>query len=186
MTQPDVQHGTVEGFRLHKHYEADPCPACKAAMEALLDGVRRLQASVRGQIPQPAPEPPFTRVMLAKRRELAAVERVPPPPLPPVVLAAEPCVGLESWMPSAPRTNLKNFRSAGWQARLTRAAGPRISANGVVPQGKEVVYTVCLAAQKEQQRIIMTWQFTGEKWVLDDILHNRLGVIKSNKLKEIL
>lgn len=186
MTQPGVQHGTIEGFRLHKRWEGEPCPACKAAMEAFLASVRALQASVRGQIPTPAPTPPFTRVMLAKRRELAAVERVPPPPLPPVVLAAEACVGLESWMPSAPRTNLKNFRAAGWQARLTRAAGPRIAASGVVPEGKEVVYTVCLAAQKGTDRVIMTWEFKDGKWPLDDILHNRLGVIKSNKLKEIL
>jgi hypothetical protein len=193
MTQPEVQHGTPEGFRLHKRWEGEPCPACKAAMEGLLAAVRALQASVRGSLGPVAPAMPFSAYQRTKWPERRAAERAaelaehpPLPPLPPVVLAAEPCVGLESWMPSAPRTNLKNFRSAGWQARLTRAAGPRIAANGVVPAGKEVVYTVCLAAQKEQQRVIMTWQFTGEKWVLDDILHNRLGVIKSNKLKEIL
>jgi hypothetical protein len=181
-----TEHGTVEGFRLHRRWEAQPCPACQAAMDALLAGVRAFQASVRGTLPVPAPQPPFTQVMLAKRRELAAVERVPPEPLPPVVTPATPCVGLESWMPSAPRTNLKNFRAAGWEARLTRAAGPRIAASGVVPEGKEIVYTVALAAQKGRDRVIMTWQYDGEKWPLDDILHNRLGVIKSNKLKEIL
>lgn len=181
-----TDHGTVEGYRLHRRWEAQPCPSCKAAMEALLAQVRIFQAQVRGTMAPPAPRTPFTQVMLAKRAELAAVERVPPPPLPPVVVPATPCVGLESWLPSAPRSNLKAFRKAGWEARLTRAAGPRISANGVVPEGKEVVYTVALAAQKGSDRIIMVWEFRDGKWPLDDILHNRLGVIKSNKLKEIL
>lgn len=186
MTQPNVQHGTPEGFRLHRRWEAQPCPECQAAMDRLLAGVRVFRQRVSGRMPTPAPKPPFTQVMLAKRRELAAVERVPPEPLPPVVELATPCVGLESWMPSAPRSNLKRFRSAGWQARLTRAAGPRIAANGLVPPGKEVVYTIALAAQKGDERVIMTWQHTGEKWVLDDILHNRRGSIKTNELKEIL
>jgi hypothetical protein len=182
----EVQHGTVEGFRKHKHWGGTPCPPCQGSMDALLGRVRALQAAVRGTIAAPAPKPAFTAVMLAKRRELAAAERPAPAPLPPVVVPATPCVGLESWMPQAPRTNLKAFRKAGWEARLTRAAGPRIAANGAVPAGKEVVYTIALAGQKGTERIIMLWQYDGEKWKLDDVLHNRRGVIKSTDLKEIL
>ena len=34
----------------------------------------------------------------------------------------------------------------------------------------------------------MVWQFDGatEKWKLDEVLHNRRGIIKSTDLKEIL
>lgn len=181
-----VQHGTPEGFRLHKKLEHEPCPSCKAAMAQLLANVRAYQASVRGTMPIPAPQPAFTRVMLAKRQELADMEREPPPPLPPVVIPATPCVGLESWMPSAPRSNLKRFRKAGWEARLTRAAGPRIAASGMVPEGKEVVYTVALAAQKGDERIVMVWEHKDGKWPLDTMLYNKRGVIKSTDLKEIL
>jgi len=185
---PDVQHGTVEGYRLHRHWEAQPCPSCQAAMDALLARVRAFQTAIRGTTPTPEPKPAFTTVMLAKRRELAAAERPAPVPLPPVVMPATPCVGLESWMPQAPRTQLKAFRKAGWEARLTRAAGPRIAANGTVPTGKEVVYTIALAGQKGSERIVMVWQFDGatEKWKLDEVLHNRRGIIKSTDLKEIL
>lgn len=179
-----TDHGTPEGFRLHKKLEHQPCPACQAAMDQLLDGVRRFRASV---VVGPV-EPPlnFSRHMLAKRAELAAVERVPPPPLPPVALPATVLVGLESWLPSSPRSNLKRFRAAGWQARLTRAAGPRIAANGTVPPGKEVVYTIALAAQKGTDRVVMTWEYSGDSWKLDDVFHNRRGIIKSGDLKEIL
>ncbi len=89
-------------------------------------------------------------------------------------------------MPSSPRDNLKRFRAAGWRARLTRAAGPRIGANGLVPPGKEVVYTVALAAQKGDERVVMVWQMVGDSWKLDDTIHNKRGMIKSTDLKEIL
>lgn len=181
-----TDHGTPEGFRLHKKLEHEPCPSCRIAMVQLLDGVRRYQAAVRGTMPVVPPRPAFTQVMLAKRRELAAVERVPPPSLPPVVVPATSLVGLESWLPSAPRSNLKSFRKAGWEARLTKAAGPRIAANGVVPEGKEVVYTVALAAQKADHRIVMIWEHKDGKWPLDVVLYNKRGVIKSTDLKEIL
>lgn len=181
-----TQHGTPEGFRLHKRLEHQPCPACEAAMAALLERVRQFRAAVAASTPPQPARPPFTRVILTKRRELAAVERVPPPALPPVTVPATRCTGLEAWMPSAPRTNLKNFRKAGWGARLTRAAGPRIAANGAVPAGKEAVYTVALAAQKAGQRVVMVWEYKNGKWKLDDTLHNRRGVVKSTDLKEIL
>lgn len=177
-------HGTPEGFRLHKRLEHQPCPACEAAMTTLLNQVRRFRDAVVTP-PQPA-RPPFTQVMLARRRELAAVERTPPPALPPVKIPATRCTGLESWMPSAPRSKLKAFRSTGWAAQLTRAAGPRIAANGTVPSGKECVYTVALAAQKGAERIVMVWEHKDGRWKLDDAIHNRRGVVKSTDLKEIL
>jgi hypothetical protein len=192
----DVKHGTPEGFRLHKKLEHDPCSSCAAAMTSLLDGDRRFRASVRG-----VPVPPelhrtnfsaYQRSMWPQRRaaERAAelVEHPPLPPLPPVVTPAEPLVGLESWLPSSPRSNLKAFRAAGWQARLTRAAGPRIAANGIAPPGKEVVYTIALAAQRADQRVVMVWEFTpsDNKWKLDDSIHNRRGMFKTTDLKEIL
>lgn len=192
---PDVplQHGTVEGFRYHKKLEAVPCPACRWAMDQLLASVRAFQTQVAGTIGPVAPAVPFSthqRAMWPQRREAERAaelaEHPPPPPLPPVVLPATPCTGLETWMPSAPRSNLKKFRAAGWEARLTRAAGPRIGANGLVPPGKEVVYTVALAAQKGRERVVLVWELKGESWKLDSAMHNQRGMIKSNDLKEIL
>jgi hypothetical protein len=181
-----VTHGTPEGFRLHKRLEHEPCPACRSAMDQLLSRVRAYRSQVARSLGPVDPPLAFTRRMLEVRREMAARERTPAPPLPPVVVPATACVGMESWMPAAPRTNLKKFRQAGWQARLTRAAGPRIAANGTVPAGKEVVYTVALAAKKGDEKVVMVWQYDGEKWKLDDILHNKRGLIKSTDLKEIL
>lgn len=184
-----TDHGTPEGFRLHKKLEHEPCPSCRIAMVQLLDGVRRYRASLQRSLDPVAPAVPFSahqRTKWADRRAAEKAEIEPLPELPPVVIPATPCVGLESWMPSAPRSNLKNFRKAGWEARLTRAAGPRIAANGVVPPGKEVVYTVALAAQKADHRIVMIWEHKDGKWPLDVVLYNKRGVIKSTDLKEIL
>lgn len=181
-----TQHGTPEGFRLHKRLEHQPCSSCEAAMAALLDRVRQFRGAVVAATPPQPARPPFTRVMLAKRKELAAARRTPPPALPPVKIPATRCTGLESWMPSAPRSKLKAFREAGWTAQLTRAAGPRIAANGTVPAGKECVYTVALAARRGAERVVMVWEHGDGKWKLDDAVHNRRGVIKSTDLKEIL
>src|SRR5690606_6439854 len=96
------------------------------------------------------------------------------------------CSGDEPWMPRSPKTWLKKFRAAGWWVRLTRAGGPRIDAKGVVAPGKEVVWTIALAAARGDQRLVMLWEFDGEKWGLDDVVHNVRGVLKSTDVKEIL
>jgi hypothetical protein len=189
----DPAHGTIEGFRLHKRNEHPPCPACIAARDALLEHVRVVRRVAQANLGPVAPLPNFSAYQRTRWPQKRAAERAidlaehpPPPPLPPVVLKAEPCVGLESWMPQSPRTNLKAFRKAGWEARLTRAAGPRINALGLVPPGKEVVYTIALAAQKGSERVVMVWEYKDPDWKLDSVMHNQRGVIKSTDLKEIL
>lgn len=185
----DTQHGTPEGFRLHKKREHEPCPACQWAMDQLLAGVRAFQPIARAAVGHVPPAVPFSahqRSRWAERRAAELAEQEPLPELPPVAIPATPCTGLETWMPQSPRTNLKAFRKAGWQVRLTRAAGPRIAANGIVPPGKEVVYTVALAAQKGDQRVVMVWEHKNGAWPLDGVMHNRRGMIKSTDLKEIL
>lgn len=182
-----TDHGTPEGFRLHRRLESRPCAACAQAMRDLIDSIGQIrEEAARSAVAQPVREP-FTRVMLRKRAEAReAQQAVVAPSLPPVQIPATECVGTEPWMPRAPRSQLKAFRKAGWAARITRAAGPRIAANGTVPEGKEVVYTLAVAAVRGAERIAMVWMYDGAKWKLDIALHNRLGKITSTEVREII
>lgn len=188
---PRAVCGTPEGFRLHKKLEQEPCGACSQAMGQLLTAVRGFRAAVVGAPDVAARARDTTTLQFsAHQRALRAAQRaaepprVEPPPAP--AMPATACSGDEPWMPRSPKTWLKKFRAAGWWVRLTRAGGPRIDAKGVVAPGKEVVWTIALAAARGDQRLVMLWEFDGEKWGLDDVIHNVRGVIKSTDIKEIL
>lgn len=113
-------------------------------------------------------------------------EREPMPPLPPVVVPATECRGDESWMPSSPKSIAKRARAGGWWVRITRAIGPRVDAHGTVPEGREQVATIAVAAARGTDRLVWVWKYQttpakGWHWKLDEVFWNREGLIDNNK-----
>lgn len=112
------------------------------------------------------------REAVARQARIAALS--PPPPS----LPREAVDPAASWVPLSPRSNYRAAVRHGWEARLTRAIGPRIAANGKVPNGDEAVATLALAAQSPTgDRIVWVWRWrpsTG-KWQLDSVQDARTG-----------
>lgn len=189
-----VQHGTPEGYRLHKKLEHEPCPACQGAMDALLARVRGYQGAVRQQMGLVRPQLDFS----ARQREwwpyLRARERQPLPPIPAPSVPATQCTGEEPWMPRSPRGVAKACRAAGWWTRVTRAVGPRIDAKGAVEPGQEQVPTIAVAAARGDDRLVWTWRYRlktvkgelGWHWELDDVFWNKKGTINDPEGKQVL
>lgn len=192
-----ASHGSPEGFRLHKKLEQQPCPTCQAAMDRLLDQVRAFQPVARASVAAVAPRPAFSahqRTLWPKRRaeELATwlAEHPAPEPPPPFSVPATRCAGDESWMPRSPKAVVKKARTAGWWVQVTRAIGPRIDARGEVPEGKERVATIAVAAARGDDRLTWLWHYvlkSGEmKWELDEVFWNREGLIDNDRGKKVL
>ena len=104
-----------------------------------------------------------------------------------------------AWVPQGARTAYRQALKAGWTVQLTRAVGPRIGADGKVPEGDESVCTIALAAQAPDgvQRLVWVWRWRPEReaytattgrqfaarkasWQLDDVCDGRTGRIMTN------
>lgn len=193
--------GTPEGFRAHKRAEQEPCPACKAAMGQLLQRVRAFRAQVAGTMPYVPPLPAFSahqRTLWPQRREAERAaeyaEHPPPPPLPAPSLPRVRCVGDEPFLPSSPKSVAKKAAAKGWWVSITRAIGPRINAMGLVPEGREQVATIAVAAARGDDRLTWLWHYIektkdgilGWHWELDEVYSNKEGVINDKRGRAVL
>lgn len=118
--------------------------------------------------PRPAPAAAKAVVRVAEPEPEELLATVPPPSI-----RATVCTGAEPWFPRGAKTWLNLAKKHGWQARATRAVGPRIGSRGEVLEAD--CRTIVVAMQNDRGwRLVVEyrWVGTGAKpgWKLVDIL----------------